>query len=311
VVALTVLLPVRDGEAYLDEAINSIRRQSFTDFELLVVDDGSGDRSAAIAARHAAEDPRVRLLDSPGDGLVAALNFGIAEAGADLVARMDADDIALPARFERQMARLAGEPDLLVLGTATTRIDAHGNRLGVAMPPLDPADVERVLERVNPIAHPTVIMRRRAVEAAGGYRPAYLRAEDYDLWLRLAERGRLANLAEPLLDYRIGGRFRPQVFARQVLSEMAARAAARLRRSSGADPTGEWPDIDKAGLAALGIDGRVVARETARRALQMARQFRKMGERESLRDALRLADGQPREMKAVAGYLLRRARVYV
>jgi glycosyltransferase involved in cell wall biosynthesis len=311
VVALTVLLPVRDGGAYLDEAITSIRRQTFTDFELLVIDDGSADRSPAIAARHAAEDGRVRSLASPGDGLVAALNFGIGQARSDLVARMDADDIALPARFERQMARMTNESDLLVLGTGTTRIDGGGNRLGIVVPPLEPVEVSRALERVNPIAHPTVIMRRQAVEAAGGYRPAYLRAEDYDLWLRLAERGKLANIAEPLLDYRVGGRFRPELFARQVLSEMTARAAARLRRDGGVDPTGSWHDIDGAELSSIGIDGSGVARETARRALQMARLFRKTGERENLRDALDLADGQPRGMKAVPGYLLRRAKVYV
>ena len=308
-VALTVLLPVRDGEATLDAAISSIRRQSFRDFELLVLDDGSRDASPDIAARHAAEDPRVRLLANPASGIVAALNFGIESAQAPLVARMDADDIALPERFERQLARLAAEPELLVLGTATIRIDAQGRRLSVATPPVDPAELSRVLERVNAIAHPTVMMRKEALEAVGGYRRAYLRAEDYDLWLRLAERGKLSNLAEPLLEYRIGGPFRPQAFARQVLSEMAARAAAKLRRSGGTDPTGAWDDIDADGLAALGIGKEAVAAEIARRALQMARQFRKLGDGEGYRAALQLADAQPRPgIAGVAGYALRRLK---
>jgi len=308
-VALTVLLPVRDGEATLDAAISSIRRQSFRDFELLVLDDGSRDASPDIAARHAAEDPRVRLLANPASGIVAALNFGIESAQAPLVARMDADDIALPERFERQLARLAAEPELLVLGTATIRIDAQGRRLSVATPPVDPAELARVLERVNAIAHPTVVMRKAALQAVGSYRRAYLRAEDYDLWLRLAERGKLSNLAEPLLEYRIGGPFRPQAFARQVLSEMAARAAAKLRRSGGTDPTGAWDDIDADGLAALGIGKEAVAAEIARRALQMARQFRKLGDGEGYRAALQLADAQPRPgIAGVAGYALRRLK---
>jgi len=308
-VALTVLLPVRDGEATLDAAISSIRRQSFRDFELLVLDDGSRDASPDIATRHAAEDPRVRLLANPASGIVAALNFGIESAQAPLVARMDADDIALPERFERQLARLAAEPELLVLGTATIRIDAQGRRLSVATPPVDPAELARVLERVNAIAHPTVVMRKAALQAVGSYRRAYLRAEDYDLWLRLAERGKLSNLAEPLLEYRIGGPFRPQAFARQVLSEMAARAAARLRRNGGTDPTGAWDDIDADGLAALGIGKEAVAAEIARRALQMARQFRKLGDGEGYRAALQLADAQPRPgIAGVAGYALRRLK---
>ena len=308
-VALSVLLPVRDGEATLDAAISSIRQQSFRDFELLVLDDGSRDASPDIATRHAAEDPRVRLLANPASGIVAALNFGIESAQAPLVARMDADDIALPERFERQLARLAAEPELLVLGTATIRIDAQGRRLSVATPPVDPAELARVLERVNAIAHPTVVMRKAALQAVGGYRRAYLRAEDYDLWLRLAERGKLSNLAEPLLEYRIGGPFRPQAFARQVLSEMAARAAAKLRRSGGTDPTGAWDDIDADGLAALGIGKEAVAAEIARRALQMARQFRKLGDGEGYRAALQLADAQPRPgIAGVAGYALRRLK---
>jgi glycosyltransferase involved in cell wall biosynthesis len=308
-VALSVLLPVRDGEATLDAAISSIRQQSFRDFELLVLDDGSRDASPDIATRHAAEDPRVRLLANPASGIVAALNFGIESAQAPLVARMDADDVALPERFERQLARLAAEPELLVLGTATIRIDAQGRRLSVATPPVDPPELARVLERVNAIAHPTVVMRKAALQAVGGYRRAYLRAEDYDLWLRLAERGKLSNLAEPLLEYRIGGPFRPQAFARQVLSEMAARAAARLRRNGGTDPTGAWDDIDAHGLAALGIGKEAVAAEIARRALQMTRQFRKLGDGAGFRAALQLADAQPRQgIAGMAGYALRRLK---
>jgi Glycosyl transferase family 2 len=310
VVALSVVLPVFNGEASLREAIASICGQTFTDFELLVVDDGSTDASAAIARNCAEGDSRVKLLSNPGKGLVAALNHGIEKANAELIARMDADDVALRTRFERQMARMAEQPNLLVLGTATVRVDEGGKELEIATPPTDPAEVSRVLDKVNPIAHPTVVMRRAAVEAVGGYRRAYVRAEDYDLWLRLAERGRLANLAEPLLRYRIGGAFRAELFSRQVLSEMAARAAAGFRRRGVVDPTGEWDDIDGARLATLGIDPSSMSHEIARRALHMARLFRKLGDREGFRAAIRLADEQPRHgIGEKARYAIRRAKV--
>lgn len=307
--ALSVLLPVFNGEAYLDQAIGSIRRQTFADFEFLVIDDGSTDRSLAVATAHAEEDGRIRVLANPGKGLVDGLNFGIAQAATPLIARMDADDIALPERFERQVAQMAARPDLLVLGTATIRIDAGGRRLETVTPPTEPREIATALERVNVIAHPTVVMRRDALHAVGGYRPAYLRGEDYDLWLRLSERGRLANLAEPLLEYRIAAGFRPDVFARQILTEMTARAAARLRRSGQADPTGEWRDIDAARLASLGINAADVGREVARRALHQARLCRRMNDRAGFRAAMDLADSQPRQGFGTAvRYAARRLR---
>lgn len=307
--ALTVLLPVFNGEAYLDQAITSIRQQTFPDFEFLIVDDGSTDRSGAIAAQHASEDPRIRVLANPGKGLIDGLNFGIAQASTPLIARMDADDIAMPERFARQAARMAAEPDLLVLGTGSIRIDAAGNRRETVTPPTEMSEIAAALERVNVIAHPTVTMRRAAVQAVGGYRAAYVRGEDYDLWLRLAERGRLANLAEPLIEYRIVAGFRPDVFARQILSEMTARAAAKLRRSGQPDPTGEWQDIDAAKLASIGIDPTDVEREVARRALHAARLCRKMRDKIGFRAALDLADSQPRPgFRQAMQYAVRRLR---
>jgi len=312
-VALTVLLPVRDGERWLDAAIASIRGQTFGDFELLLIDDGSTDGTAGIIARHAAEDSRLVPLANPGSGLVSGLNFGMSRARAPLIARMDADDIALPQKFELQVARMAAEPDLLVLGTGYFRVDGEGRRTGTVVPPVEPAELAQALQRVNAIAHPTVVMRRKTVEAAGGYREAYVRAEDYDLWLRLAERGKLANLPEPLIEYRIGHvPFRAKIFSRQVLSEIAARAAARLRRAGRPDPTGAWGDIDHAALASIGVDREAVAAELARRALQTARHCRKQGDEDGFRLALRLADMQPRSgLRQRLRHLLRRTKVFL
>ncbi len=311
-VALSVVLPVRNGEAYLDMALASIRAQTFEDFELLVVDDASSDRSAEICARHALEDARVQRLANTGSGLVDALNFGVTCAKAPLIARMDADDIALPARFEKQMAAMAADPGLAVLGTGTARIDAQGHPVDATTPPTDPDEVARILLKGNPMAHPTVIMQRSVVEAVGGYRPAYLRAEDYDLWMRIAEIGRIGNLAEPLLNYRIGTGFLPDLLKDQVRSEIAVRASAMLRRAGLPDPSDNWATIDQAGLDELGVDASAVNREITRRGLQMARFLRKLGDQEGFRAALDLADSQPRnEMGAVVDHLLRRAKVFM
>ncbi|MFN7135207.1 MAG: glycosyltransferase family 2 protein, partial [Myxococcales bacterium] len=101
---VSVLLPVRNAEPWLEEALGSLRAQTFPDYELIAVDDGSTDRSAAILARAAAEDPRIRVVPGPAKGISAALNAGLVHCTGELVARMDADDVALPKRFERQLA---------------------------------------------------------------------------------------------------------------------------------------------------------------------------------------------------------------
>lgn len=311
-VALSVVLPVRDGEAYLDTALDSIRAQSFTDFELLIIDDASTDRSPDICRRHAAADSRIKVIANAGNGLVDGLNFGVARSTAPLIARMDADDIALPSRFELQMARLKQDPELAVLGTATARIAADGRLVDTTSPPTDPDEVARILLKSNPIAHPTVIMQRSVVEAVGGYRQAYLRAEDYDLWVRIAEIGRISNLPQTLLNYRIGTGFLPDLLKAQVRSEIAVRAAAKLRRAGRDDPTDTWSTIDQAGLSELGVDSSSVSREIDRKGLQMARFLRKLGDQDGFRAALELADRQPRkEIRAIVDHLLRRTKVFL
>ena len=310
-VALTVVLPVHNGQSFLDDAIVSIRRQTFRDFELLVIDDRSRGQLRGDHGAPRRRGRRVQLHANPGSGLVAALNLGIERADATLIARMDADDIALPERFERQMARMAAEPDLLVLGTATIRIDAKRNHLDVVVPPADPArdfQPARARQPDRPSDGRDAARRRRIrrllsprLSARRGLRPLAAAC-------RARQAGQSAGAAARVPDRR---QFRPELFSRQVLSEMAARAAARLRRNGGIDPTGAWDEIDAAGLAVLGIDASQVARRGRPRALQMARLFRKQKNRPGLRDALLLADAQPRKGIAAAHYMVRRARVFV
>jgi hypothetical protein len=247
---VSIVLPVRDGARFLDAAIQSLRDQRFADFELIAIDDGSRDATPALLARQAALDLRLRVIRQEPRGIVAALNRGIEEARAPLIARMDADDVALSDRLERQVAFLGRNPDIALAGTAVIAIDTHGRALGVTRHPRRHRAIVAALRRGdNAFAHPSVMMRRDAVMALGGYREAFRHAEDFDLWLRMAERFRLANLREPLLRYRYhaeaaGIRHREA----QIAAGWAAVASARLGREGRPVPI---PPRDGFGIADL------------------------------------------------------------
>ncbi|HFE49104.1 MAG TPA: glycosyltransferase [Chromatiaceae bacterium] len=208
--SVSIVLPFRNASATIDEALQSVMRQSLTDWELLAIDDASTDGSAAIV--QALNEPRVRLLRNPRPGLVNALNLGLAEARAALIARMDGDDVMRPRRLEKQLAAMRAEPALsLCASQARLFPDAHikagyrayidwQNRL------LRPAQIDTAIFTESPFVHPSVMFRRDHILAAGGYRHGDF-PEDYELWLRLHARGaRMRKLAEVLLDWRDGPR---------------------------------------------------------------------------------------------------------
>ncbi len=200
---ISVAMSVYNNAPYLAHAIESILAQTFTDFECLIVDDGSSDGSGEIIDRFAADDSRIRPLHQTNAGLIVSLNRMIAEARAPLIARMDGDDIALPERFERQNAFMKANPDIGVLGTGCTCIDEDGRPSTHKFDNVTtPEEVLEDLKNGPPLCHPSVVMRRDAVRAVGGYHRAYKHCEDYDLWLRLSEHVRMANLPERLLLYR-------------------------------------------------------------------------------------------------------------
>ena len=236
---VSVILPVRDGGAYLAGAVASILGQTFADLELLLIDDRSRDGAVAALAPLAVHESRLRVLNNPGAGLVAALNYGLAEARGALVARMDADDVARPERLARQVAFLDASPDVALVGAQVAYIDAAGAPTGERSNfPTAPEAVSTALaSRGCVIRHPTVLARKATLAAAGGYRPVCDRAEDYDLWLRLAERARLANLPEVLLDYRVhDGQISAGVNLDQRFARDLAIVAARARRAGSPDP---------------------------------------------------------------------------
>ncbi|MYZ47745.1 glycosyltransferase family 2 protein [Propylenella binzhouense] len=202
---VSVVMPVRNAAPFLAPALRSILEQTGVKFELIAVDDGSSDGSSAILADFAASHGNMHVIPGEGRGISRALNRGIAAASAPLVARMDADDIALPGRVARQCAHLAAHPDLGVLGTQAQAIDEAGRPTRRMHVPVGPGRVRRALDISSALIHPSVMMRRQLLLAAGGYRPAFDGAEDYDLWLRLADATQIDNLPDTLLLYRRHG----------------------------------------------------------------------------------------------------------
>lgn len=201
---ISVLMPVYNCEPYLDEAIRSIRGQTFADFEFVIVNDGSTDGSLDTIRRHAAEDPRIVMLDRPNGGIVDALNAGLETCRGEFIARMDGDDVALQERFDVQIKFLDSNPGVVAVGTQFQMIDYQGCPLSKSSFPTEPDLVLDHLIRFAGVGlqHPTVMVRHDAIKAAGGYRQQYEYAEDTDLFYRLANYGGLANVSRCLLLYR-------------------------------------------------------------------------------------------------------------
>ena len=234
---ISVLLPVFDAERTLPDALFCVLAQSCTDFELLALDDGSADRGPEMLAELAVRDERIRVFTGPRAGLVARLNEGLAEARAPFIARMDADDLCHPRRFERQLEHLRAHPDCVAVGTGCAEIDPDGRPIR----PLElSTDHDAIVARLiagdgGALVHASALYRADALAAVGGWRAAFEGGEDVDLHLRLAERGRLANLPEVLFSYRKS--FDGITFSRRV--EVRERQDAAIREAlerAGRDP---------------------------------------------------------------------------
>jgi glycosyltransferase involved in cell wall biosynthesis len=230
--AVSVVMSVRNGAPWVRDAVASVLDQTMSDLELIVIDDGSTDSTASLLA--AVRDPRLRVEREPPSGLTASLNRALGLAQAPLVARLDADDVALPERLACQRAFLDAHPEVGLLGTAAREVDASGRELGVVRPPEDDAAIRRALIRRNPFVHSSVMMRRRTLEEAGRYDERLPVAQDYDLWMRMSQITRLANLSAPLVVRRL---LPGRVSAARDSERLAAEARVRWRAvRSGAHP---------------------------------------------------------------------------
>jgi glycosyltransferase EpsE len=201
---LSVLMAVYNDAKWLQYSIPSILSQTFQDFEFIIVNDGSKDNTAEILAEWAARDSRIVVHNLPkNSGLSHALNTGLTLARADLVARHDADDVALPERLDRQYAFMKTHPEIAILGTNAIAVDGEGRELGLMECPPSAEGIRRALRWTTPFIHPSVMYRREAVLALGGYEESFHRCEDYDLWFRFLAQYKGANLPEVLMKYRI------------------------------------------------------------------------------------------------------------
>ena len=220
---VSVVLPTLNAGRYINTALESLFSQTYENFEILVVDDGSTDRT--ISAVRSFNDERIRLLerDQP-DGLAGALNDGIEAANGEYIARHDADDLSAPDRLARQVAFLDSHPAVALVGTATRMISESGDGRGIRHV-LERPTVDDLLEK-NQFVHGSVMFRKeRVLEATGGYDTLFETSEDYDLWVRLADKHPVRNLDAPLYTLRLR---QESVFADDLLpAKLFGRYASR------------------------------------------------------------------------------------
>jgi|GEM_PF-45512 len=200
---ISVVLPVYNGEKYLKEAIDSVLAQTFADFELIMLDDGSKDDSLLIMKEYELRDSRVRVITRENRGLPATLNDLIGHAKGKLIARMDADDICLPNRLSSQYEFMQHHPEVVALGSAAHFIEETGEMICTYIPPADDSVLREIFPG-SPFIHPSVMLVKKAFVKSGKY-PEKMKwgGEDVVLFGRIAKYGLLHNLSEPLICYRL------------------------------------------------------------------------------------------------------------
>jgi glycosyltransferase involved in cell wall biosynthesis len=252
---VSVVMVIRNIERFLPEAIESILSQSFRDFEFIIVDFGSTDKSKDIAACYAAKDSRIKLSEIPQCSYVEAKIAACSLPKGRYIAIQDADDVSLPDRLKAEVDFMEKHPEVGLLGGAVQWIDSQGKFLTTAddYPTVD-HEIRTVLKERNPFWHPTVLILRGAFVRVGGYRVAFTQSDDYDLWLRISEYYQCANLKQVVLKYRI----HPQQLTvrnrkEQILCMLAAQASASLRAAGKLDPLDSVKQLTPAVLVGMGV----------------------------------------------------------
>ncbi len=257
--AVSVVMAVYNGERFLEQAVESVLGQSLSDIELVVVDDGSTDKTPKILADLAARDRRVAVHRQANSGRTEALNVGVGLAKAPLVARLDADDVCLPERLARQVEVFDQHKSVGLVGGGARLVDADGRPFEESMCPLSDEEIRRAFSYTTPFFHSAVMFRKDAFEAAGRYRRCFVESEDLDLWLRIAERHDLLNLAALVIEYRMHGEQASlRHLEQQALSLIAAHVSARARRERRPDPIDQVAAIEEDWLLAQGITRREI-----------------------------------------------------
>ncbi len=199
---ISVLMSVYNGQPYLQEAIESILTQTYTDFEFIIIDDCSDDGSSGIIEEYAKKDSRIKLITNKTRlGLGSNLRHGVEISQGTWIARMDADDISMPQRFEKQLNYVMQNPEIDILGSFAFDINEHGDTIGMRRCPTAHEIIKKFIWTC-PIIHPTAFMRKESLILAGSY-GTEKRKQDYALWFRCVKAGLyFSNLPEPLIKYR-------------------------------------------------------------------------------------------------------------
>jgi glycosyltransferase involved in cell wall biosynthesis len=273
--AISVLMPVHNGAKFLAAALESLSKQTFGDFEIIAVNNGSTDATEAILAAWAKREPRLRAAYLGRPGLTLALNHAAELARAPLLARLDADDVASPQRLEVQVEVMQSRPELVLLGSSAILIDERGRETGDLRPPLLDRDIRRLQKTSAALVASTTMMRTAAFERVGGYRAGLSVSEDFDLFLRLSEIGEIANLDTGLVGYRVhSASITARQPARMAIASLAVGAAAEARRTGALEPfIAGVPHLRRA-LPMLRL-----SRKQARRSVWLRSTFNMLGRR--------------------------------
>lgn len=252
---VSVVMVIRDVESFVAEAIDSILTQTFRDFEFIIVDFGSRDKSKEIASEYARNDERIRLVEIPACSYIEAKIAACLLPTGRYIAIQDADDVSFPNRLEAEVEFMARHPELGLLGGAVELIDSQGKYLRTpGQYPTEDAEIRSALKEYNPFWHPTVLILREAYVRAGGYRAPSSPSDDYDLWLRISEHYQSANLKQLVLKYRIHpAQLSLRKRRQQILCALAAQASASLRSSGREDLMNSVTEITPDVLEKMGV----------------------------------------------------------
>lgn len=240
---VSVVMGVYNAEPYLREAVDSVLAQSLPDFEFVIVNDGSTDRSREILESY--RDERIVLVHQENMGLTKSLNKGIALAKGKYIARQDADDRSYPERLATQSAFLASHPEIALVGSAVEVLSNGGKSLAIFRHPCESAEIKEALKKFSCFWHGSVMFKRDSFLALGGYDENFATAQDYDLWLRFNERYQLANLREPLYAYRFATNC---ITIRKMVSQHRLAGFARNRAAARAEGITQEPTPERVAM---------------------------------------------------------------
>ena len=222
---VSVIMPVYNGARFIKDSILSILNQTYTDWELIIVNDGSTDKTADIIDKYARSEPRIRVFHlDKNQGVSAASNFAVEQSTGEYITRLDSDDIAFPERLQVQVDFMDNHPDIDLAGSYFKAFHPGGTEFDVVIP-TDSATLAKLLPTQNQLGHSTVMMRRAIFDKVGGYDTTFTLAEDYEFYLRVLEHGKIANIPQFLVFYRMHP---DQAGARQ---DAEMKASAKRARS--------------------------------------------------------------------------------